>query len=110
MNPLWWHRSRFAFVPVVAYEKGYNYCCIKFDYAFCGVLLSASLIVTFFCSPKRLDVQGNGLKNICFLRTPEEANYICSAGKDKNLVIIGASFLGGYHGKAGCALSHLLFM
>ncbi|XP_055336211.1 apoptosis-inducing factor 3-like isoform X2 [Paramacrobiotus metropolitanus] len=51
------------------------------------------LICTGASSPKRLDVPGNNLKNICFLRTPEEANHICATGKDKNLVIVGASFL-----------------
>lgn len=46
------------------------------------------------CSPKKLDVQGRDLKDVCLLRTPDEANYIAAAGKDKNIVIVGASFLG----------------
>ena len=48
------------------------------------------------CSPKKLDVQGRDLKDVCLLRTPDEANYIAAAGKDKNIVIVGASFLGNF--------------
>ncbi|GAU87200.1 hypothetical protein RvY_00084 [Ramazzottius varieornatus] len=51
------------------------------------------LLICTGASPKKLDMQGRDLKDVCLLRTPDEANYIAAAGKDKNIVIVGASFL-----------------
>ncbi|OQV13035.1 Apoptosis-inducing factor 3 [Hypsibius exemplaris] len=44
-------------------------------------------------SPRRLNVPGCKLKNICCLGTPDEAAFVATAGQDKRIVIIGASFL-----------------
>ena len=46
------------------------------------------------CSPRVLNIPGNDLKNVCVLRSPEDANYIAEQGKGKNVVIIGTSFIG----------------
>ena len=45
-------------------------------------------------SPIVLDIPGSDLKNVCILRSPEDANYIAEQGKGKNVVIIGTSFIG----------------
>ncbi|XP_036359117.1 apoptosis-inducing factor 3 isoform X1 [Octopus sinensis] len=44
--------------------------------------------------PRSLEIPGNDLQNVCFLRTPSEANYIATESKGKNAVIIGSSFIG----------------
>ncbi|XP_071789425.1 apoptosis-inducing factor 3-like [Asterias amurensis] len=44
--------------------------------------------------PIVLDIPGHDLKNVCILRSPEDANYIAEQGKGKNVVIIGTSFIG----------------
>eukprot|EP00106_Octopus_bimaculoides_P007221 XP_014774663.1 PREDICTED: apoptosis-inducing factor 3-like [Octopus bimaculoides] len=45
-------------------------------------------------NPRSLEIPGNDLQNVCFLRTPSEANYIATESKRKNVVIIGSSFIG----------------
>lgn len=44
--------------------------------------------------PMKLEVQGKELKNICYLRSHSDANYIANTGIDKNVVIVGTSFIG----------------
>ncbi|XP_022104629.1 apoptosis-inducing factor 3-like [Acanthaster planci] len=45
-------------------------------------------------SPRVLDIPGKDLRNVCVLRSPEDANYIAEQGKGKNVVIVGTSFIG----------------
>ena len=44
--------------------------------------------------PKKYDVKGSQLKNICYLRTHSDANLIAQNAVDKDVVIIGTSFIG----------------
>ncbi|KAJ8044206.1 Apoptosis-inducing factor 3 [Holothuria leucospilota] len=44
--------------------------------------------------PRKLDIPGNDLKNICSLRSPDDANYIALSGKERNVVVVGSSFIG----------------
>ncbi|KAB7495771.1 Apoptosis-inducing factor 3 [Armadillidium nasatum] len=44
--------------------------------------------------PRNLMVPGSQLKNVFFLRTPEDANSIVNNAKGKKVVIIGSSFIG----------------
>ncbi|XP_054167005.1 apoptosis-inducing factor 3-like [Oppia nitens] len=44
--------------------------------------------------PKTYDAKGNNLKNICYLRTHLDANFIAENGPNKDVVIIGTSFIG----------------
>ncbi|XP_025093063.1 apoptosis-inducing factor 3-like isoform X2 [Pomacea canaliculata] len=44
--------------------------------------------------PRTMTIPGQDLKNICVLRTPEDANYIAANSEGKNVVIIGSSFIG----------------
>lgn len=43
-----------------------------------------------------MTIPGQDLKNICVLRTPEDANYIAANSEGKNVVIIGSSFIGKF--------------
>lgn len=45
-------------------------------------------------NPRNLQLPGSDLKNVCYLRTPDDANFIDEASVDKNVVIIGSSFVG----------------
>jgi len=46
-------------------------------------------------SPRTLPLQGaSGAKNLMVLRTPEDANRIAAQSEQKNVVIIGSSFIG----------------
>ncbi|GAB1598082.1 apoptosis-inducing factor 3-like [Argonauta hians] len=45
-------------------------------------------------NPRKLQIPGSDLSNICFLRTPSEANYIAENSKEKDVVVIGSSFIG----------------
>lgn len=45
-------------------------------------------------NPRNLQLPGSDLKNVCYLRTPDDANFIDEESVDKNVVIIGSSFVG----------------
>lgn len=44
-------------------------------------------------SPRPLTIPGCDLKNILYLRTPEDANFIDTVSPDKDLVVIGTGFI-----------------
>ena len=45
--------------------------------------------------PREMEsVPGHGLKNIYQLRSPEDANTILSSAQDKNVVVVGSSYIG----------------
>ena len=48
----------------------------------------------YFDSPKKYVANGSTLKNICYLKTYIDANLIAEQSVDKNVVIIGTSFIG----------------
>jgi nitrite reductase/ring-hydroxylating ferredoxin subunit len=45
-------------------------------------------------SPKKCEVEGSSLKNICYVKTYRDANYIADNASDKRVAIIGTSFIG----------------
>lgn len=51
-------------------------------------------IWTLSFSSRFLDVPGANLQNVCILQTPEDSSKILELATGKNLVIIGASFIG----------------
>ncbi|CAE1299829.1 AIFM3 [Acanthosepion pharaonis] len=53
-----------------------------------------ALMIATGGNPRELELPGSDLKNICYLRTPDDANFIDKASDDKNVVIIGSSFIG----------------
>lgn len=53
-----------------------------------------SLVVATGGRPRSLPAPGTDLQNVCQLRTPDDANRIADNSKDKNVVIIGSSFIG----------------
>ncbi|PIK53726.1 putative apoptosis-inducing factor 3 isoform X3 [Apostichopus japonicus] len=64
------------------------------------------LLIATGGKPRTLDVPGKDLKNVCSLRSPDDANYIAQLGNGKNVVIVGSSFIGievasFFSGKAG---------
>lgn len=68
---------------------------------FWRVAPGVKLIIIFQCfnwlnvfSPRLYDVPGSTLKNIYYLRTYHDANDIINTAKDKNVIIIGTSFIG----------------
>lgn len=66
---------------IVHLDNGSN---LKYDKIFLGTGLS----------PKKLEVPGSTLKNICYLKTHKDANYIAEMATNKNVAIIGTSFIG----------------
>ncbi|NXG38277.1 AIFM3 factor, partial [Dromaius novaehollandiae] len=52
------------------------------------------LLIATGSHPIHLEVPGADLQNICLLQTPEDSNKILELATGKNLVIIGASFIG----------------
>lgn len=44
--------------------------------------------------PRSLDIPGNGLDNVFLLRSPSDANKIANGAIEKDVVIVGASFIG----------------
>lgn len=44
--------------------------------------------------PRRLQIPGSNLKNVCVLHTPADANKIARLATGNRLVIVGASFIG----------------
>ncbi|XP_053941345.1 apoptosis-inducing factor 3-like isoform X2 [Cuculus canorus] len=52
------------------------------------------LLIATGCHSSFLKVPGADLQNVCTLHTPEESNKISELAVGKNLVIIGASFVG----------------
>ncbi|CAG2118728.1 unnamed protein product, partial [Medioppia subpectinata] len=61
-----------------------NGLTLKFDRIFLGTGVR----------PKIYEAKGNELKNICYLRTHSDANYIAQNANEKNVIIIGTSFIG----------------
>ncbi|CAG2176443.1 unnamed protein product, partial [Oppiella nova] len=61
-----------------------NGSTLKFDRIFLGTGVR----------PKVYDAKGNDLKNICYLRTHRDANFIADNAVNKDVVIIGTSFIG----------------
>lgn len=47
-----------------------------------------------FFRPKALSCKGKEVENIFNIRTPEDANRVVKLATSKNVVIVGASFLG----------------
>ena len=41
-----------------------------------------------------MTVPGSNLDNVCVLRTPDDGKRIAAAAKDKNVIVIGTSFIG----------------
>ncbi|XP_067866071.1 apoptosis-inducing factor 3-like [Heterodontus francisci] len=52
------------------------------------------LLIATGSIPRMLNCPGADLKNVCPLRTPEDANSIHKLSKGKNVVIVGSSFIG----------------
>uniref|UniRef100_A0A8B9FYW1 Rieske domain-containing protein n=1 Tax=Amazona collaria TaxID=241587 RepID=A0A8B9FYW1_9PSIT len=52
------------------------------------------LLIATGCQPSLLKVPGADLQNVCVLQTPEDSSKILELATGKNLVIIGASFIG----------------
>ncbi|XP_065647012.1 apoptosis-inducing factor 3 isoform X2 [Hydra vulgaris] len=52
------------------------------------------LFIATGSQPRHLDIPGNDLENIFYLRTPENANDIDSACINKDIVILGSGFIG----------------
>ncbi|KAM9525815.1 apoptosis-inducing factor 3-like [Guaruba guarouba] len=52
------------------------------------------LLVATGCHSSLLNVPGADLQNVCVLQTPEDSSKILELATGKNLVIIGASFIG----------------
>ncbi|NWS78810.1 AIFM3 factor, partial [Crotophaga sulcirostris] len=52
------------------------------------------LLIATGCHSSFLKVPGADLQNVCILNTPEDSNKISELATGKNLVIIGASFIG----------------
>lgn len=44
--------------------------------------------------PRQLNVAGSNLANICYLRSPEDANIIHESSPGKNIVVLGTGFIG----------------
>ncbi|XP_028400310.1 apoptosis-inducing factor 3-like isoform X2 [Dendronephthya gigantea] len=65
----------------VTYEDGST---MKYDKLFIGT----------GGTPRVMDAPGGDLQNVCYLRSPNNANAIAAACKDKKLVVIGTSFIG----------------
>ncbi|XP_033123203.1 apoptosis-inducing factor 3-like [Anneissia japonica] len=57
-------------------------------------LVYDTLVVATGGKPRVLSIPGADLENVCLLRTPEDGNHIVNNARDKNVVIIGASFIG----------------
>ncbi|XP_071946293.1 apoptosis-inducing factor 3-like [Antedon mediterranea] len=57
-------------------------------------LVYDTLVVATGGKPRKLTIPGADLENVCLLRTPEDGNHIVANAKGKNVVIIGASFIG----------------
>ncbi|NXE52081.1 AIFM3 factor, partial [Casuarius casuarius] len=58
------------------------------------------LLIATGSHPIPLEVPGADLQNICLLQTPEDSNKILELATGKNLVIVGASFIGIRLGQA----------
>ncbi|KAM9370530.1 apoptosis-inducing factor 3-like [Phaethornis superciliosus] len=54
----------------------------------------SQLLIAAGSHSNSLKVPGADLQNVCFLHTPEDSNKILELATGKNLVIIGASFIG----------------
>ncbi|XP_065550749.1 apoptosis-inducing factor 3-like isoform X5 [Lathamus discolor] len=52
------------------------------------------LLIATGCHSRLLNVPGADLQNVCVLQTPEDSSKILELATGKNLVIIGASFIG----------------
>lgn len=52
------------------------------------------LLIATGCRPRRLQILGSNLQNVCVLLIPADANKIVRLAKGNRLVIMGASFIG----------------
>ncbi|KAK7488224.1 hypothetical protein BaRGS_00020531, partial [Batillaria attramentaria] len=52
-----------------------------------------SLLLATGGRPRTMPIPGIDLKNVCVLRTPDDANRIAANSEGKNVVIIGSSFM-----------------
>lgn len=52
------------------------------------------LLLATGSTPRQLERPGHNLEGVCTLRTPSQANYLFKQSRDKNVVIIGGSFIG----------------
>ena len=57
-----------------------------------------------FFRPKALSCKGKEVENVFNIRTPEDANRVVKLATSKNVVIVGASFLGE---RSLCRCPHL---
>ncbi|XP_078404056.1 apoptosis-inducing factor 3-like [Cetorhinus maximus] len=53
-----------------------------------------NLLIATGSVPRMLDCPGADLKNVCLLRTPEDANKIDELATGKGVIIVGSSFIG----------------
>lgn len=63
------------------------------------LILSVSFLImgciwTLSFSSRFLEVPGADLQNVCILQTPEDSSKILELATGRNLVIVGASFIG----------------
>uniref|UniRef100_A0A1I8AVG0 Rieske domain-containing protein n=1 Tax=Steinernema glaseri TaxID=37863 RepID=A0A1I8AVG0_9BILA len=54
----------------------------------------SKLVIATGARPRRLNVPGSDLPGVLYMRTVDDNAKLCSAVKGKNVVIIGASFIG----------------
>lgn len=57
-------------------------------------LRKAAVSLSAFFRPKTLSCKGKEMENVFNIRTPEDANRVVKLATSKNVVIVGASFLG----------------
>lgn len=57
-------------------------------------LRKAAVSPSVFFRPKTLSCKGKEMENVFNIRTPEDANRVVKLATSKNVVIVGASFLG----------------
>ena len=57
-----------------------------------------TLFVGTGSAPRTLDVAGSDLQNIYYLRDPWQGNALLEAATDKQVVIVGAGFIGEWVG------------
>ena len=59
-----------------------------------GVKAENIKTIFFYFRPRKLEVPGSDADGIYYLRNPDQANIIDENAKNKNVIIIGSSFIG----------------
>ncbi|XP_041078581.1 apoptosis-inducing factor 3-like isoform X2 [Polyodon spathula] len=57
-------------------------------------MIYKNLLIATGSSPKLLNCKGRDVENVFYLRTPEDANCIAKLANNKNVVVVGASYVG----------------